>query len=351
MESKIMNYQAIITDIKDIISSGQKIAYNATNKAMILTYWHVGKRIVEQEQNGNERAQYGQALIDALADELTKEYGKSFSKRNLQYFRKFYIAYPDERIVNACVHNLTWTHFRSLLRVSDENARLWYMNEASNEEWSSRTLDRNVSTQYFYRLMQSPKKNDVVNEMLLKYSENQKNQFELLKSPIVAEFLGFKNEDSYLENDLESAILTHIRDFLMEMGKGFAFVARQQHIVTETEDYYIDLVFYNIELKCYVLIDLKMGKITHQDVGQIDMYVRMYDDLKCKEGDNPTLGILLCSETDEDIARYSILHDNDRLFMSKYLTYLPSKEQLKAEIDHQKEIFYMQHPTLSKKDD
>lgn len=351
MESKIMNYQAIINDIKDIISSGQKIAYNATNKAMILTYWHVGKRIVEQEQNGNERAQYGQALIDALADELTKEYGKSFSKRNLQYFRKFYIAFPDERIVNACVHNLTWTHFRSLLRVPDENARLWYMNETSNEGWSSRTLDRNISTQYFYRLMQSPKKNDVVNEMLLKNSENQKNQFELLKSPIVAEFLGFKNEDSYLENDLESAILTHIRDFLMEMGKGFAFVARQQHIVTETEDYYIDLVFYNIELKCYVLIDLKMGKITHQDVGQIDMYVRMYDDLKCKEGDNPTLGILLCSETDEDIARYSILHDNDRLFMSKYLTYLPSKEQLKAEIDHQKEIFYMQHPTLSKKDD
>lgn len=318
------SYAAIITDIKDIISSGQKIAYNATNKAMILTYWHVGKRIVEQEQNGNERAQYGQALIDALA---------------------------DERIVNACVHNLTWTHFRSLLRVPDENARLWYMNEASNEGWSSRTLDRNVSTQYFYRLMQSPKKNDVVNEMLLKNSENQKNQFELLKSPIVAEFLGFKNEDSYLENDLESAILTHIRDFLMEMGKGFAFVARQQHIVTETEDYYIDLVFYNIELKCYVLIDLKMGKITHQDVGQIDMYVRMYEDLKCKEGDNPTLGILLCSETDEDIARYSILHDNDRLFMSKYLTYLPSKEQLKAEIDHQKEIFYMQHPTLLKKDE
>ena len=169
-----MNYQAIITDIKDIISSGQKVAYNATNKAMILTYWHVGKRIVEQEQNGNERTQFGQALIDALADELTKEYGKSFSKRNLQYFRKFYIAFPDVRIVNACVHNLTWTHFRSLLRVSDENARLWYMNEASNEEWSSRTLDRNVSTQYFYRLMQSPKKNDVVNEMLLKNSENPK---------------------------------------------------------------------------------------------------------------------------------------------------------------------------------
>ncbi len=177
-----------------------------------------------------------------------------------------------------------------------------------------------------------------------------RNSFELLKNPIMAEFLGFKNEDSYLESDLEAAIISHIRDFLMEMGRGFAFVARQQHIVTETEDYYIDLVFYNIELKCYVLIDLKMGKITHQDVGQIDMYVRMYDDLKCKPGDNPTIGILLCSETDEDIARYSVLHDNDHLFMSKYLTCLPTKEQLKVEIERQKEIFYMQHPDAGEND-
>lgn len=350
MAKDIANYQDVITDIKGIISSGREVAYNAVNKAIVLTYWHVGKRIVEQEQAGKERAKYGQALIEALADELTKEYGKSFSKRNLQYFRKFYLAFPDEQIVNTCVHNLNWSHFRALLRVTDENARLWYMNEAANENWSVRTLDRNISTQYYYRLMQSPKKDEVINEMLQKTAESQKNKFELLKSPIVAEFLGFKNEDSYIESDLESAILTHIRDFLMEMGKGFAFVARQQHIITETEDYFIDLVFYNIELKCYVLIDLKMGKITHQDVGQIDMYVRMYDELKCKEGDNPTLGILLCAETDEDIARYSVLHDNDRLFMSKYLTYLPTKEQLKAEIDRQKEIFYMQHPALSEND-
>lgn len=350
MANDIVNYQDVITDIKGIISSGREVAYNAANKAMVLTYWHVGKRIVEQEQAGKERAKYGQSLIEALADELTKEYGKNFSKRNLQYFRKFYLAFPDEQIVNTCVHNLNWSHFRALLRVPDENARLWYMNEAANESWSVRTLDRNISTQYYYRLMQSPKKDAVMNEMLQKTAENQRNKFELLKSPIVAEFLGFKNEDSYIESDLESAILTHIRDFLMEMGKGFAFVARQQHIVTETEDYFIDLVFYNIELKCYVLIDLKMGKITHQDVGQIDMYVRMYDELKCKEGDNPTLGILLCAETDEDIARYSVLHDNDRLFMSKYLTYLPTKEQLKAEIERQKEIFYMQHPALSEND-
>lgn len=345
-ENRIVEYQAALEDIKQIITSGQKYAYQAANKAMILTYWQIGKRIVEQEQNGEERAAYGKALLETLADELTKEYGKSYSKRNLQYFRKFYFAFPDERIVNTCVHNLNWSHFRTLLRVQDENARMWYMNEASNENWSVRTLDRNIGTQYYYRLLQSPKKEKVIAEMQEKTKEIQKNKFELLKSPIVAEFLGFRNEDSYVENDLESAILTHIRDFLMEMGKGFAFVARQQHIVTETADYFIDLVFYNIELKCYVLIDLKMGKITHQDVGQIDMYVRMYDELKCQEGDNPTLGILLCSETDEDIARYSVLHDNDRLFMSKYLTYLPTKERLREEIEQQKEIFYMQHPGL-----
>lgn len=339
-----MNYSQII---KTIISNGRNRAYNATNKEIVITYWYIGRRIVEQEQKGKERAEYGQMLIEVLSDELSKEFGKSFSKRNLQYFRKFYIYFPNKKIVNACVHNLTWTHYRSLLRVADENARLWYLNEASKENWSSRTLDRNIQTQYYYRLMQSPKKESVIDEMLKKNVENQKTKFELLKSPIVAEFLGFKTEESYLENDLESAILTHIRDFLMEMGKGFAFVARQQHIVTETDDYYVDLVFYNIELRCYVLIDLKMGKITHQDVGQIDMYVRMYDELKCKEGDNPTLGILLCSETDEDIACYSVLHDNNRLFMSKYLTYLPTKEQLKNEIDKQKAVFYMQYPSLS----
>lgn len=298
MENHLTPYQSVIIEIKSIISSGQEAAYSASSKAMLLTYWNIGKRIVEQELGSNERAEYGKGLISVLADDLTKEFGKNYSKRNLHYYIKFYQCFPDEQIVNACVHNLNWTHFRALLRVPDENARLWYMNEATQEGWSSRTLDRNISTQYYYRLMQSPKKGAVMNEMLQKTAENQRNKFELLKSPIVAEFLGFKNEDSYIESDLESAILTHIRDFLMEMGKGFAFVARQQHIVTETEDYFIDLVFYNIELKCYVLIDLKMGKITHQDVGQIDMYVRMYDELKCKEGDNPTLGILLCAETD-----------------------------------------------------
>ena len=350
MENNLMVYQSVITDIKNIINAGQQEAYGAASKAMVLTYWNVGKRIVKQEQAGKEHAEYGKKLLVALSDELTKEYGNGYSERNLRYFRKFYQYFPDKEIWNACVPNLNWTQFRSLLRVSDENARIWYRNEAAKEGWSSRTLDRNISTQYYNRLLQSPQKENVIAEMKQKTAGYQKNSFELLKNPIMAEFLGFKNEDSYLESDLEAAIISHIRDFLMEMGRGFAFVARQQHIVTETEDYYIDLVFYNIELKCYVLIDLKMGKITHQDVGQIDMYVRMYDDLKCKPGDNPTIGILLCSETDEDIARYSVLHDNDHLFMSKYLTCLPTKEQLKVEIERQKEIFYMQHPDAGEND-
>lgn len=333
-------YQSALMDIKSIINQGIKASYGAVNKAMVLTYQHIGKRIVEQEQAGNKRADYGKGLINSLADGLTKNFGQGYSAKNLRNYRKFYLCFQDSEIWNACVPNLTWTHFRTLLRIEDENARLWYMKEASEQGWSYRTLDRNIGTQYYYRLLQSPNKDKVIAEMQQKTEEYQKNQFELLKNPVVAEFLGFRTEDTLAESELENAILSHIRDFLMEMGKGFAFVGRQQHIVTDTQDYYIDLIFYNIELKCYVLIDLKMGTITHQDVGQIDMYVRMYDEFKRREGDNPTIGILLCSETSEDIARYSVLHDNDRLFMSKYLTYLPTKEQLKSEIDRQKEVFY-----------
>ena len=291
----------------------------------------MGKRIVEQEQNGNERAQYGQALIDALADELTKEYGKSFSKRNLQYFRKFYIAFPDERIVNACVHNLTWTHFRSLLRVPDENARLWYMNEASNEGWSSRTLDRNISTQYFYRLMQSPKKNDVVNEMLLKNSENQKNQFELLKSPIVAEFLGFKNEDSYIESDLESAVIGKMQKFLLELGKGFLFEQRQKRFTFNDKNFYVDLVLYNRLLRCYVLIDFKIDELTHQDLGQMQMYVNYYDRYEKIEGENPTIGILLCKQSDEALVDLT-LPENANIYAKEYKLYLPDKKLLQKKL-------------------
>lgn len=332
--------------IRGILDSARAKVYQSANFAMVEAYWQIGKSIVE-EQDGSERAEYGAGLLKELSRQMTQDFGKGFTVTNLKYMRQFYLAFPNGHALRG---ELSWTHYRALLRVDDENARLWYLNEAADEGWSTRTLDRNIGTQYYYRLLQSPKKEAVIAEMKEKTRHYPSSQFELIKSPIVAEFLGFRPEDSFLESDLESAILSHIRDFMMELGRGFAFVARQQHIITDTEDYYIDLVFYNIELKCYVLIDLKMGTITHQDVGQIDMYVRMYDDLKRKEGDNPTIGILLCGETSEDIARYSVLHDNDHLFMSKYLTYLPTKEQLRDEIERQKEIFYMQHPALEDAD-
>ena len=350
MDNEISQYNSILDDLRKIINSGRDSAYAAVNSIGILTYWNIGKRIVENEQQGENRAEYGKKLTKVLAEQLSKEFGNTYSQRNLEYYRKFYLVFNDIEILNACVQNLTWSHFRSLLRVDDDNARIWYMNESVKENWSSRTLDRNIGTQYYYRLLKSPQKEPVIQEMMEKTSALQ-NPNELIKNPIIAEFLGFKAEDAYLESELENAIISHIRDFLMELGRGFAFVARQQHIVTDTKDYYIDLVFYNIELKCYVLIDLKTGTVTHQDVGQIDMYVRMYDELKCKDGDNPTIGILLCSETSEDIARYSVLHDNDRLFMSKYLTVMPTEEQLKIEIEKQKAIFYAQHPELKQGDE
>lgn len=343
-------HKTLIVDIKTIINNGISEAYEAVNYSVIKTYWNIGKRIIEEEQNGKSRAQYGKEIINALSNELISEFGKGYNERNLRYYRQFYLMFPEQSIWNACVPNLTWTHFRLLLRVKDDDARFWYMNEAANEGWSSRVLDRNIGTQYYYRLLKAPKR-DAVEKGLKKRTNLLVNrQFELIKSPMIAEFLGFKNENTYLESDLESSILNHIRDFLMEMGRGFAFVARQQHIATDTQDYYIDLVFYNIELKCYVLVDLKIGTITHQDVGQIDMYVRMYDELKRNKDDNPTIGILLCSETSEDIARYSVMHDNNRLFMSKYLTYLPTQEQLKNEIEKQKQIFYAQHPKIEQKE-
>lgn len=330
-----------IGSIKSIIDAGRRSAYNAVNSVIVQTYWQIGKRIVEEEQHGLGRAEYGKFLIETLSQELTKEYGTGFSVRSLQYYRKFYLFFQDVTILQACVRNLTWSHFRMLLRVEDEKARLWYMNEAMKSGWSYRTLDRNIATQYYYRLLQAPNKDAVIVEMQNK-TKALRSEFEVFKSPVVAEFLGFAVNTDFSENDLEKAILSHIRDFLMELGRGFAFVARQQHIVTDTDDYYIDLVFYNTELHCYVLIDLKMGKVTHQDVGQMDMYVRMYDELKRCEGDNPTLGIILCAETSEDIARYSVLHDSKQLYMSKYLTYLPSEEELRREIEREKEIFKLQ---------
>ena len=333
----------LIADLKQIIQQSRQGAYAAINACMISAYWKIGQRIVEEEQQGRSRAEYGKKQLQELAKILTLEFGHEFDARRLRDYRQFYLYFPDwEKIWHARVPNLTWTHFRSLLRVPDTEARLWYLNETSRESWSSRTLDRNIGSQYYHRLLASQNKHAVEREMKTLTAPMQADKLEFIKNPMVAEFLGLNNNSDFTENQLEQSILNHLQKFLMELGKGYAFVARQQHIATDAGDYFIDLVFYNYILKCFVLVDLKTTQISHQDVGQMDMYVRMYDDLKRSEGDNPTIGILLCSETSQDIARYSVLHGNEQLFAAKYLTYLPTKEQLRIEIETQKEIFRLQ---------
>ena len=330
-------------DIRSILEKARSTAFDSMNVIQIKAYWMIGKRIVEEEQNGATRAQYGKKLIKSLSEELVPEFGSCCSERNLGYFRQFYLCFNDLEILNSRVQNLPWTHIRHTLRVADEAARMWYLKEAAEQNWSVRTLDRNIASQYYYRILQSPSKESVEAEMKALTKDLRSEKTQLIKSPVVAEFLGLPTNMDYSESELEKSILAHIEKFLMELGKGFAFVSRQQHIPTDAGDYYIDLVFYNYYLKCFVLIDLKTKRITHQDVGQMDMYRRMYDDLKRTEGDNPTIGIVLCAETSEDIAKYSVLHDNQNLFASKYLTYMPTEEELRREIERQKEFFLIQH--------
>ena len=348
MENEIEKIdRSFLDDAKQIIDKGRNAAYGAVNTAMISTYWYLGRRIVEEEQRGQQRAEYGTHLIKLLSAELTAAYGKGFTPRALRHYRQFYLAFPDFEKWNTRVPFLTWSHIRELIRVNDTQARYWYMKEASDQGWSVRTLSRNISTQYYERLLMSQNKGPVENEMKQLTASYQADKLEFIKNPVVAEFLGLESNIDFTETDLEQSILSHLQKFLMEMGKGYAFVARQQHIRTELDDYYIDLVFYNYILKCFVLLDLKTDKITHQDVGQMDMYVRMYDELKRSEGDNPTLGIILCSETDEDIARYSVLHGNEQLFASKYKLYLPSEEDLRKEIERQKRFFRLQQGEIA----
>lgn len=291
MEKNIINIDAhVIDDIRTIITRARNRAYQSINETLIRSNWEIGKRIVEEEQLGKQRADYGIQLIKSISQQLTTEFGSGYGVRNLAYFKQLYQYFPDWEILHTRVQNLSWSHLRCILRVDDAQARLWYIQEAAEQMWSVRTLDRNVASQYYYRLLQT--------------SNEHKDE---------------------VENEMKT------------LTKGYADSPAM------TQDYYIDLVFYNYLMKCFVLIDLKTTKITHQDVGQMDMYVRMYDELKRTEGDNPTIGILLCSETSQDIARFSILHDSKQLFASKYLTYLPTEQQLKEEIEKQKEIFRLQH--------
>ena len=326
-----------INEIKKILKNARQKAYTAVNSAMVEAYWEIGRRIVEEEQNGKERAEYGKEILQNLSKELTEEFGKGYSYRTLREIRQFYLMFSDFEKWRTVSAKLTWSHFQKVLKVSDEKARIFYLTEAAENMWSVRTLDRNISTLYYNRIIASIDKKIVENEMKDKTKKLQAKEF--IKNPVVLEFLDLPTSMSYTENELEKALIDDIQKFMMELGKGFAFVERQQHIRTENSDFYIDLVFYNYILKCFIIVELKTEKLTHQDIGQLDMYVRMYDDLKKQENDNPTIGLLLCTETDRTIIKYSVLNDNKNLFASKYINYLPSEEELINEIERQKVLF------------
>lgn len=327
-----------IFEIKQILLQARQKAYTAINAAMVEAYWLIGRRIVEQEMLGTERAVYGDEIIKTLSGELSTEFGKGFSITSLKNIRKFYLTFKDGLKGQTLSAQLSWSHYERLMRVSDTDARDWYLSEAVSQNWSVRTLDRNISTLYYQRLLSSHKKELAENPENL----DKRATDEFIKNPAVLEFLKLPVNKSYTEQEFEQALIDNLQQFLLELGKGFSFVARQKHIRTETSDFYIDLVFYNYILKCFVIIELKTNKITHQDIGQLDMYVRMYDDLERTDGDNPTVGILLCTETDSTIARYSVLHENKQLFANKYLPYLPTEEELAAEIEREKLVIKQQ---------
>lgn len=345
MESNLIYVKTadLFADAQQIIEATKEYAYRSVNIAMLQRNWYLGKRISEEILNGEDRAEYSAETIITLSKQLTEIYGKGFSKnnlyRNLQFYRLFPQIFPT---VMGKSELLTWSHYDILFTVGDDEARNWYAHEAFAESWSVRTLRRNIASQYYFRLLQSQNKQTIIDEMKDKTAELQKDKLEFIKNPVVAEFLELAPNFEFNETKLESSIITHLQNFMMEIGKGFAFVARQQHIHTDMGDYFIDLVFYNYILKCFMLIDLKTSQISHQDVGQMDMYVRMYDKLKRTEGDNPTIGLILCSQTSEDMARYSILNENKQIFQAKYLTFLPTENELKREIERQKTLFLLQ---------
>lgn len=326
---------AYIQEIRQILHDARTRAYSAINTAMVEAYWKIGERIVLQEQKGAEKAAYGEAVLKELSIALTAEFGKGFSYANLRNFRQFYLTYPNPEKCYALRSKLTWTHHRLIMRVEDPQAREFYLNEASEQNWSSRELERNINTFYYQRLLSS-RTQSAKNDAVAVVSTNTSNALQIvdfIKDPYVFEFLNIPEPLSATEKDIESALVDKLQNFLLELGKGFTFYARQFRISTETEHYYIDLVFYNYLLKCFVLIDLKSGKLKHQDIGQMDMYRRMFDDMKKPDGDNPTIGIILCADKSETVVRYSILQDNEKLFATKFMPYLPTEEELAREIE------------------
>ena len=337
----------LLGTLRQLIADSRQQVLRAVDVVQVQTYWHVGRHIVEFEQGGATRAEYGKGLLPALASELTQDFGKGFDASNLRYMRLFYQAFP---IRDALRHELSWTHYRLLLRVDSADARQWYVQEAAAQNWSTRALERQIGSLYFERLLLSQDKAAVTTEAQANVAALEQSPRAFVRDPVMLEFLGLPDTGRLLEATLETALMDKLQQFLMELGKGFAFVARQQRISTETQDFYIDLVFYNYLLKCFVLIDLKTGPLTHQDVGQMDMYVRMYDDLRRGEDDNPTVGILLCGSKDKSVVRYSVLNGSEQLFASKYRLVLPSEEELRLELLRDREEIEAQKQ-LGKEDD
>lgn len=323
----------LVETLRGLILEARQKVLTAANAAQVRTYWEIGRHIVEFEQGGAARAIRGKALLASLAESLTREFGKGFDASNLRYMRLFYHAFPN---CDALRHELSWTHYRLLQRVDSQAAKQWYMQEAAGQNWSSRVLERQIAGLAYERLLSSQTPARSLPELAASPSPAVPTARDFIRDPVMLEFLGLPDTGRLLESELENALMDKLQQFLLELGKGFAFVARQQRISTETQDFYLDLVFYNYLLKCFVLIDLKTGHLTHQDIGQMDMYVRLYDDQRRGEGDNPTVGILLCGSKDRSVVRYSVLHESEQLFASKYRLVLPSEEELRQELDRER---------------
>ncbi|MGL6245987.1 PDDEXK nuclease domain-containing protein [Pseudomonas sp.] len=324
---------SLVGNLGDLIRQARQKVLRAVDTVQVQTCWQIGRHIVEFEQEGARRARYGKQLLPTLAKFLTAEFGKGFDETNLRKMRLFYQAFP---IRDALRLELSWTHYRRLLRVDNDHARRWYMNESAIQNWSSRALERQINTLYYERLLASRDRPAVKQEAATNIQKMNAHPRDFIRDPVMLEFLGLPDAGLTQETDLEQALIHQLQAFLLELGKGFAFIARQQRISTDSKDFYIDLVFYNYLLKCFVIFDLKRGELTHQDVGQMDMYVRMYDDLKRGPEDGPTVGILLCAQKDESVVRYSVLEGNEQLFASKYKLVLPSEEELRAELDRER---------------
>jgi len=324
----------LLNDLRSLLKQSRQQLQQNINTTMVHTYWQVGRLIVEQEQQGSERAAYGKQVLKQLSNVLTAEFGKGFDSSNLRNMRSFYLIFPK---YDAVRHKLSWTHYRSLIRIENEQARQWYLSEAISQNWSARALERQISSLYYDRLLSSQDKSSVEQEAQQKTAELAVTQKDFLRDPYIFDFLNLPHQ-SLVENEVEQALIDNLQKFLLELGKGFAFVERQQRISTEDQDFYIDLVFYNFKLKCFLLVDLKIGKLNHQDVGQMDTYRRMYDQLKKEADDNPTIGLILCSEKSEAVAKYSVLADGKQLFASKYLPYLPTEEELRKELEREREL-------------